>query len=103
MSFPSRFDPALNFVEAHWDGSYETPDRNERSYFTLHLYLNSAGGCSEQEMDALTPKERLAAVKQGLRGGSTPFFATKTDDRLDVGAQGRPSAHLSASDSHALG
>ncbi|EAT78503.2 hypothetical protein SNOG_14266 [Parastagonospora nodorum SN15] len=28
------------YFKAHCDGCYETPDGEERSYFTLHLYLN---------------------------------------------------------------
>ncbi|CAI6339484.1 unnamed protein product [Periconia digitata] len=30
------------YFRAHCDGCYETPDGKERSYFTLHLYLNDA-------------------------------------------------------------
>ena len=29
-------------MRPHCDGAYETPDGKERSYFTLHLYLNDA-------------------------------------------------------------
>ncbi|KAF2681087.1 oxidoreductase domain-containing protein [Lentithecium fluviatile CBS 122367] len=32
------------YFKAHGDGAYETPDGKERSYFTLHLYLNDAEG-----------------------------------------------------------
>ena len=41
----------------HCDGSYVTPDGRERSYFTLHLYLNEDG-----------PANRL-------RGGATVFHS----------------------------
>jgi hypothetical protein len=34
---------------AHGDGAYETPDKRERSYFTLHLYLNDPAGKDGQE------------------------------------------------------
>jgi len=33
---------AMQYFYAHFDGAYETPDRTERSYFTLHLYLNDS-------------------------------------------------------------
>lgn len=32
------------YFKEHMDGSYETDDGTERSYFTLHLYLNDAKG-----------------------------------------------------------
>jgi hypothetical protein len=56
---------------AHCDGAYETPDRMERSYFTLHLYLNDAEG-----KDGQAP----------LEGGATTFhsFSYNNDRRLDV-------------------
>lgn len=54
---------------AHCDGSYETPDRTERSYFTLHLYLNDAVGKDG---------------KQQLKGGATTFFDGSMTHRIDV-------------------
>jgi hypothetical protein len=54
---------------AHCDGTYETPDRTERSYFTLHLYLNDVGG-----KDGAEP----------LQGGATTFFSWNMDKRMDV-------------------
>lgn len=44
---------------AHNDGAYETPDGQERSFFTLHLYLNDPVG-----KDGAEP----------LEGGSTVFY-----------------------------
>ncbi|PVI06742.1 oxidoreductase domain-containing protein [Periconia macrospinosa] len=35
------------YFKAHCDGNYQTPDGKERSYFTLHLYLNDAEGQME--------------------------------------------------------
>ncbi|KAF2112014.1 oxidoreductase domain-containing protein [Lophiotrema nucula] len=43
------------YFKAHCDGTYETPDKSERSYFTLHLYLNEAG--------------------EQLKGGATTFHS----------------------------
>ncbi|ORY16545.1 hypothetical protein BCR34DRAFT_476133 [Clohesyomyces aquaticus] len=37
------------YFKAHCDGAYETPNGAERSYFTLHLYLNDAEGKPGQE------------------------------------------------------
>lgn len=42
---------------AHGDGSYATPDDKERSFLTLHLYLNSSGD-----------------TEGGVKGGSTRFL-----------------------------
>jgi hypothetical protein len=54
---------------AHCDGCYETPDRKERSYFTLHLYLNDPEGKDGQEP---------------LNGGATTFFSWNMRERIDV-------------------
>lgn len=54
---------------AHCDGTYETPDGMERSYFTLHLYLNSA----EDDRD-----------EEPLEGGATTFHSFDMRRRLDV-------------------
>ena len=60
---------ALIPYKAHCDGLYETPDRKERSYFTLHLYLNDADG-----EDGSEP----------LVGGATTFFTYDMQRRMDV-------------------
>jgi hypothetical protein len=54
---------------AHCDGTYETPDGKERSYFTLHLYLNDAEG-----------KEG----EKPLQGGATTFHSYDMRKRIDV-------------------
>ena len=54
---------------AHCDGTYETPDRTERSYFTLHLYLNDAEGKEGQDP---------------LVGGATTFYSWSMKNRIDV-------------------
>ncbi|KAI9805827.1 MAG: hypothetical protein M1825_000441 [Sarcosagium campestre] len=60
-------------IAVHEDGQFATNDEQgtpERSFFTLHLYLNSASGLPE---DA------------GLTGGSTSFLDPfDSSDRLDV-------------------
>ncbi|KAF2813028.1 oxidoreductase domain-containing protein, partial [Mytilinidion resinicola] len=57
------------YFRPHCDGTYETPDFKERSYFTLHLYLNDASS---------DPKG------QSLQGGSTTFHAYDMKRRIDV-------------------
>jgi hypothetical protein len=54
---------------AHCDGTYETPDGAERSYFTLHLYLNDAV---------------LKSGEKQLEGGATTFFNGSMTRRIDV-------------------
>lgn len=48
---------------------YETPDKTERSYFTLHLYLNDNEHQSDNEQ---------------LEGGATTFWSMSMKQRLDV-------------------
>ncbi|CAE7218974.1 hypothetical protein PTNB73_09950 [Pyrenophora teres f. teres] len=57
------------YFKPHCDGAYETPDGTERSYFTLHLYLNDA--------------VEKHGVRQ-LEGGATTFFSGNLDQRIDV-------------------
>ncbi|KAH7138592.1 hypothetical protein B0J11DRAFT_424083 [Dendryphion nanum] len=57
------------YFKAHCDGTYETPDRTERSYFTLHLYLNDSEGKNGQD---------------ALVGGATTFHAWNMQGRMDV-------------------
>jgi hypothetical protein len=54
---------------AHFDGEYITPDRSERSYYTLHVYLN----------DAKTQPEGKT-----LKGGATTFWGWIGKARYDV-------------------
>ncbi|KAF2735761.1 hypothetical protein EJ04DRAFT_511542 [Polyplosphaeria fusca] len=57
------------YFKAHCDGCYETPDGLERSYFTLHLYLNDAAGKPGEEP---------------LKGGATTFHGWTMKQRIDV-------------------
>lgn len=57
------------YFKAHCDGTYETPERTERSYFTLHLYLN----------DTVDKNG-----KQLLKGGATTFHSWSMKERIDV-------------------
>jgi len=57
------------YFKPHCDGTYETPDGTERSYFTLHLYLNDAVSKSGEKQ---------------LEGGATTFFNSSMKSRIDV-------------------
>jgi len=59
------------YFKAHCDGSYETPDQVERSYFTLHLYLN----------DPDDGEERLVG---GATTFHTPYDYNRTEAYIDV-------------------
>jgi len=79
------------YFRPHCDGSYETPDHKERTYFTLHLYLNNAGVATKDPKDA---SEGDAASGDVLIGGATTFHAyvsakrlQSTTDRADLLAQ----------------
>ena len=56
-------------VIVHCDGAYETPDRSEISFYTLHLYLN--------ESDPDGPDGEL-------RGGATTFHSGNLKQELRV-------------------
>ncbi|KAK5171308.1 uncharacterized protein LTR77_004452 [Saxophila tyrrhenica] len=72
------------YFRAHCDGVYETPDRKERSYFTMHLYLNDAGVVAEDELEGMSEKQRTEDVQTVLTGGATTFFAHDMRRRIDV-------------------
>lgn len=74
------------YFRAHCDGSYERDDRSERSYFTLHLYLNNGDPPSQEELKKLDPNDRLKTEKLALTGGATTFHSMSCDPNrsLDV-------------------
>ncbi|KAL3466063.1 hypothetical protein BJX64DRAFT_35929 [Aspergillus heterothallicus] len=84
----SRFNERLRFLKyvggeyfrPHWDAHYTDPDTKERSYFTVHFYLNGDG---EQDLGELKRAERETAGSDGkpnedlngsLLGGATSFL-----------------------------
>ncbi|EME82944.1 uncharacterized protein MYCFIDRAFT_211204 [Pseudocercospora fijiensis CIRAD86] len=71
------------YFRPHCDGSYETPGKKERSYFTLHLYLNNAGVPTPDERAEMDPKDRLAAEKVALTGGATTFHSLSWNNDRD--------------------
>lgn len=72
-----RYGPGQFFKE-HCDGTYETPDGSQRSFYTFHLYLNDSA--------------QALGIKKGskedtpdlLRGGATTFHSVDMTKRLDV-------------------
>ena len=68
------------YFRPHCDGSYETPDRKERSYFTLHLYLNAAGAPTKEEIAKMSSADR----KNVLIGGATTFHSITMDRAKDL-------------------
>ncbi|KIM25823.1 hypothetical protein M408DRAFT_73768 [Serendipita vermifera MAFF 305830] len=91
-----KYGPGQFFKE-HCDGSFSTPGRDdERSFVTLHLYLNDS-------LQALTPvdtgndpamsasfpppladSDSPAPPEDMLRGGATPFHSRDMKRRVDV-------------------
>jgi hypothetical protein len=87
------------YFHAHQDGTYETPDRRERSYFTLHLYLSDAaekdgGATAFHSMSMHTAKDVKVFPKQGrvlifqhrglLHSGDEVTGGTKYTMRTDL-------------------
>jgi hypothetical protein len=67
------------------DGTYETPDKKERSYFTLHLYLSDAVSATGEELTHLPKEERIKAASSAeAMGGATTFYSLDMRHRLDV-------------------
>ncbi|CAD6443897.1 82f8c154-ac9c-4a67-b14f-e693982748a0 [Sclerotinia trifoliorum] len=73
-----RYGPGQYFRE-HVDSAYGDAD-GERSFFTIHLYLNDSA--QELEKDPNIPK--FPKDSKMLRGGATTFHSTDLKERLDV-------------------
>ncbi|CCD42513.1 hypothetical protein BofuT4_P075960.1 [Botrytis cinerea T4] len=71
---------AGQYFREHVDGAYGNPDGSERSFFTIHLYLNDSA--QELEKDPDTPK--FPKDSEMLRGGATTFHSKDMKERLDV-------------------
>ncbi|CRG89976.1 hypothetical protein PISL3812_07016 [Talaromyces islandicus] len=70
------------YFRPHWDANYNTPDGNEISLFTIHLYLNGEGEEGQDLQEVLKQQsmevegeEFLQVDTQGeLLGGATSFI-----------------------------
>ncbi|TVY85954.1 hypothetical protein LAWI1_G008578, partial [Lachnellula willkommii] len=77
---------AGQFFRPHCDGTYQTPDGAQRSFFTLHLYLNDSAqalGIKEPMFGFLKGKN-ANGEEEMLRGGATTFHSLDKKKRLDV-------------------
>ncbi|KXL46739.1 hypothetical protein M433DRAFT_153456 [Acidomyces richmondensis BFW] len=72
------------YFRPHCDGSYETPDGKECSYFTLHLYLNDAFSASGSEIAYLPKKYQTEILRTRSLGGATIFHSIDMRHRVDV-------------------
>lgn len=72
------------YFRPHCDGCYETPDKTERSYFTMHLYLNDAGTVTEDDLKRMSAEERQRNVTSVLVGGATTFHSWNMARKIDV-------------------
>ncbi|OGM43543.1 hypothetical protein ABOM_008045 [Aspergillus bombycis] len=68
------------YFKPHWDACYTTPDRKEKSYYTIQLYLNGDG---EQDLKELVREQTRVEKGEGqanldvegkLLGGATSFL-----------------------------
>ncbi|KAL4899734.1 hypothetical protein BDW74DRAFT_162911 [Aspergillus multicolor] len=86
----TKFNERLRFLKyvggeyfrPHWDAHYTTPDKRERSYFTVHLYLNGDGKQDLKELKQATEAEEQEGEGETknidldgpLLGGATSFL-----------------------------
>ncbi|KAL2818812.1 hypothetical protein BDW59DRAFT_151866 [Aspergillus cavernicola] len=89
----TRFNERLRFLKyvggeyfrPHWDANYSTPGRREKSFFTVHLYLNGEG---EQDLKEVQRAELEGTttnmdLEGELLGGATSFLPRYEEvDRL---------------------
>lgn len=72
-----RYGPGQFFKE-HCDGTYETPDGLQRSFYTFHLYLNDSGQAFGIKKDSKQDSKDM------LHGGATTFHSSDMKHRIDV-------------------
>jgi len=85
-----KYGPGQFFRE-HCDGHYEDAVTFQRSFYTLHLYLNdSAAGLGLDDSPSSSEKgndeEETEEILEGkmLKGGATTFWSRDRKRRLDV-------------------
>ena len=67
-----KYNKGMYFRE-HCDGSYVTPEGDEISFLTVHVYLNSQGTPDAEVEDELEDQDKP------LKGGATRFFGFKNN------------------------
>ena len=68
------------FFKEHCDGAYTTDDGRERTFYTLHFYLNDSVNASP----SVTSEEAAPFPELLIRGGATTFHSRDLTRRLDV-------------------
>ena len=82
--------PILTTTVGHCDGCFETPDGSQRSFFTVHLYLNDSAqvlglNTPERRQEAMTKEVKEEKPGDMLFGGATTFHSVIDDDkRMDI-------------------
>jgi len=72
------------FFKEHYDGTYITPDRRERTFYTLHLYLNDSVNANPTSAATSTSEEAAPFPELLIKGGATTFHSNNMARRLDV-------------------
>ncbi|PLB54637.1 hypothetical protein P170DRAFT_421309 [Aspergillus steynii IBT 23096] len=77
------------YFRPHWDAFYRTPDRQEQSFYTIHLYLNGDGEQDVQELArqherVLNGGDVNLNVSGELLGGATSFIPRYEDQETQV-------------------
>jgi 2OG-Fe(II) oxygenase superfamily len=72
------------FFKEHCDGTYITPDRRERTFYTLHLYLNDSVSANPASAATSTSGEAAPFPELLIKGGATTFHSNDMARRLDV-------------------
>jgi hypothetical protein len=68
----------------HCDGTYITPDGRERTFYTLHLYLNDSVSANPAPTPASASEEAAPFPELLIKGGATTFHSRDKARRLDV-------------------
>lgn len=80
---------AGQFFRSHCDGAYVTPDGSQRTFFTVHLYLNDSAqelgipepAAGDTNTDLVDSNDKPARL---LRGGATTLYSPNQKQRMDV-------------------
>jgi hypothetical protein len=78
---PFKSSMPTDHLPEHCDGTYITPDGRERTFYTLHLYLNDSVNANPA---STTEKEAAPFPELLIKGGATTFHSNDMSRRLDV-------------------
>ncbi len=73
-------------IIGHIDGTFETEDGSQRSFFTIHLYLNDSAQALEAENGNQSETQGLSSTgeKPTLRSGATMFHSRNYQKEMPV-------------------